>query len=78
MTRWNGPRRPGARRYLPPRPAIGTQPAVDTLRASGAHRPQRLAEREAQFLARELRRVASVTGLCVGLLALLVIIDRLR
>lgn len=78
MTRWSGSRRPGARRYLPPRPETATQPAAEAVRSAAGRRPQRLVERDMQFLAGELRRVASVTGLCIGLLTVLVLIDRLR
>ncbi len=78
MTRWSGSRRPSVRRYLPPRPEIATQPAVGAVHSAAGRRPQWLIERHAQFLAGELRRVASVTGLCIGLLTVLALIDRLR
>jgi hypothetical protein len=40
-------------------------------------RPARLVEREAPYLMAELKRIAMVTGTCIGLLALLVVVDRL-
>ncbi len=83
------PRRPRSqrspvRRRLPPRPTFPgaqpaeSEPAQQTRSASRARvRPLRLVEREAPFVAAELRRIGLVAGACGGLLALLVVVDRL-
>lgn len=68
---------------LPPRPTIGPaadhaageQPAPSHLTRAAA-RPSRLVEREAPYLIAELRRIAMVSAACLGLLALLVVVDR--
>jgi len=70
---------------LPPRPQAEAQSAAPvrttTLAAPESTltgtRPERLVEREAPYLATELRRVASVTAVCLALLALLIAADRL-
>jgi hypothetical protein len=41
-------------------------------------RPARYVERESPFLAAELMRVLSVSAVSFGLLAVLVVVDRLR
>ena len=79
-------RRRGARRRLPPRPPsppgspagapTAGAPAAPPATAAGL-RPERLVEREAPYLVAELRRVATVTAVCAGLLAALVAVDRL-
>ncbi len=70
---------------LPPRPPAEAQSAT-TERAAGltapestlrGTRPERLVERDAPYLASELRRVASVSAACLALLALLIAADRL-
>jgi hypothetical protein len=45
--------------------------------ASAETRPARLVEREAPFLKAELRRVATISSVCFGLIGALVVIDRL-
>lgn len=74
-------RGPQGRRSLPPRPtsdggagALGPEPRTARTQVT---RPARLVEREAPYLLAELRRVAMVSGVCVGLLVLLVVVDRL-
>ncbi len=72
-------RGPVARRSLPPRPtyepAAAGAPTPD--RRNAMSRPARLVEREAPYLMAELKRIAMVSGTCIGLLALLVVVDRL-
>jgi hypothetical protein len=73
-------RGPLGRRSLPPRPTFQTAAgptAANPERRTTLSRPARLVEREAPYLLAELRRIALVTGTCIGLLALLVIVDRL-
>lgn len=74
-------RGPQGRRSLPPRPTYDSAPGGATAappeRRSQAVRPARLVEREAPYLIAELKRIAMVTATCVGLLALLVVVDRL-
>lgn len=80
-------RRTATRRSLPPRPpaAPGTEvsspgtPGIATRPVAPAmSRPARLVEREAPYLISELKRVAFVSGTCLGLLLLLTAIDHLR
>lgn len=73
-------RGPQGRRSLPPRPtsdggvsSLASEPRGRTQ----STRPARLVEREAPYLLGELRRVGMVSGICVGLLVLLVVVDRL-
>ena len=61
----------------PPSPAVSDQPARRAA-APVMSRPARLVEREAPYLIAELKRVAFVSGTCIGLLALLVVIDRMQ
>ena len=77
-------RRRGRRR--PPRalavaqgaaPATAAAPAVARESATTGTRPERLVEREAPYLGAELRRVATVSAVCLALLAVLVAVDRL-
>jgi hypothetical protein len=79
-------RRARARRRLPPRPtgvapaphsaavaqtaSLGSSPSAQT-------RPQRLVERESRYLGTELRRIGGVAAVCLSLLALLIVVDRL-
>jgi hypothetical protein len=76
-------RRPPVRHSLPPRPAPpGTPSAASVaLPEGGAGRSARLRteaafRRDSAYVSRELRRIALVTGSCVGLLAILVVVDR--
>ena len=84
------PRRPRTRRSrtgrttLPPRPPVpgAPAPAVEEARtrrgrASASERPQRLVERDAPFVMTELRRIVMISGACLGLLVVLVAVDRL-
>lgn len=49
-----------------------------SMRASAAmSRPARLVAREMPYLRTELRRIAGVTATCIGLLAVLAVVDRL-
>ena len=61
-------------------PSAGASPTATrpTMAQAGISRPARLVEREAPYVLAELRRVALVTGTCLGLLGLLVVIDRLQ
>lgn len=77
------PRRRLTRRVAPPRPtyegAPGTEAAQPTLRQNTESR--RVAEsllRQAPYLTAELKRIATITSVCLGLLAVLTVIDRMR
>ena len=83
------PRRTRIPRRLPPRPpggAVTAPPAGDageTQQPSRGHslragRSARLLERETPLVMQELRRVAGVSIVTFGLLAVLTIVDRLR
>lgn len=75
------PRRRRTPRRLPPRPTYSGAPEVETAApvvTSQDDRPARYVERESPFLAAELRRVLSVTIVSFGLLAALVVVDRLQ
>lgn len=53
-------------------------PRATSMRASAAmSRPARLVARETPYLRTELRRIAGVTATCIGLLAVLAIVDRM-
>ena len=84
------PRRPRTRRSrptrttLPPRPSFPGAPAATVEerrprrgRAPSSERPLRLVERDAPFVMMELRRILVISGACLGLLAVLVAVDRL-
>ncbi len=85
MPRNSRARRRRSPRRLPPRPPVAAQAAAAgqaTARATPEStltgtRPERLVEREAPYLAAELRRVAFVSAICLALLALLIAADRL-
>ena len=76
-------RQSGPRRRLPPRPTYDRAPAlrVDADAPSTPDPSPSLARRasasDAGYLASELRRVAGVSAACLGLLAVLVVVDRL-
>jgi hypothetical protein len=74
-------------RRLPPRPVIGTgagavtdEPAQPRTRAQADRylRSSRLIERETPYVMRELRRVAGVSVVTFGLLAILAVLQRIR
>ena len=75
------PRRRRTPRRLPPRPTYSGAPVVEgsapSVRAQDS-RPARYVERESPFLTAELMRVLGVTAVTFGLLALLVVVDRLQ
>lgn len=83
------PRRPRARRSRPRRnlPPTPPQPGVagSTVESSASRRgriaaserPRRLIERDAPYIAAELRRIVMISTACIGLLVLLVLADRL-
>lgn len=77
-------RGPQGRRSLPPRPPsdAGVSPLAPEVRGRSqtaqTTRPARLVEREAPYLLSELRRVGMVSAVCISLLVLLVIVDRLN
>jgi hypothetical protein len=79
------PRRRQSRtpRRLPPRPTYDRAPAPDAdatrpaTRDSSPSLARRASTRDGGYLASELRRVAGVSAACLGLLALLVVVDRL-
>jgi hypothetical protein len=80
MSQRRVPRRVAMRRSLPPRPtygAVGTD-ATAAPASVAMTRPQRLVEREAPYLLDELKRVALVSGTCIGLLIFLTVVDHLR
>ncbi|MGE0229600.1 MAG: hypothetical protein AB7I38_07195 [Dehalococcoidia bacterium] len=76
-------RGPLGRRSLPPSPTYAhaagaaTAPTASERRPAQS-RPARIVEREAPYLLAELRRIALVTGTCVGMLVMLVVVDRLQ
>ena len=75
------PRRQGQRRRLPPRPTYSGAPRIEEPEAHISRRdarPLRYVERESPLLAAELLRVLGVAATCFGLLAVLVVIDRLQ
>jgi hypothetical protein len=84
----NPRRRTTSRRRLPPRPTYQGSPAAaaSPAVAEGASRGRQPAQdraaaaaaRESRYMMREMRRVALVSGSCLGLLALLTIVDRLN
>ncbi len=78
------PRRQLTRRSLPPRPTYEGAPAVEdaavTTRRQSAE-SRRVTEnvlRQAPYLAAELKRIAGVVTVCLGLLGVLTVIDRMR
>lgn len=77
-------RGPLGRRSLPPSPTYARQHGEPTeVPAAGQRRqtqsrPARIVEREAPYLIAELRRIGLVTATCIGMLAMLVIVDRLQ
>lgn len=80
-------RRSRVPRRLPPRPAINGQsvPATESVeqpvsrgRSLRAGRSARLLERETPFVMQELKRVAGVSVVTIGLLIALTVIDRVR
>ena len=76
------PRRRLTRRP-PPRPtfAVGIEAGAATPTTRQAAESQRVAAhvaREVPYLVAEMKRVAGVTAVCLGLLAALVVVDRLR
>ena len=80
-------RRPTARRTLPPRPVIDHVHPASTAAVAASHGPGQqpgsrrvargLSEREARLLIADMKRVAVVTATCLGLLVVLVVVDRL-
>ncbi len=74
------PRRRRTPRRLPPRPTYSGAPEVENapVVSSQDQRPVRYVERESPYLAAELRRVLGVSVVSFGLLALLVVVDRLQ
>lgn len=74
------------RRRLPPRPTFDPEAAVlaaptqtDEARARRDNeRALAAADRESRFLVSELKRVASVTATCIGMLVVLAILQRLQ
>ncbi|MYA20742.1 MAG: hypothetical protein F4Z25_10955 [Chloroflexi bacterium] len=71
----NRPRRNPLPGPPPPGPPAVRAPAS---RAAASERPRRLLERDAPFIGGELVRIAIISAVCGGLLAALVLIDRLR
>ena len=85
MSRRSRRQRSRPRRNAPPAPPPPGPPVLEagglrasTARAASSERPRRLIERDAPFIASELRRIAMISGVCGSLLVLLVLIDRLR
>ncbi|MSQ30261.1 MAG: hypothetical protein EXR68_07230 [Dehalococcoidia bacterium] len=77
------PRRRLTRRSLPPRPtyegAPGAEAAPPILRQNAeTRRVSGNPLRHAPYLAAELRRIAGVAAICLGLLAVLTVVDRMR
>ncbi|MEZ4552421.1 MAG: hypothetical protein AB7L91_10940 [Dehalococcoidia bacterium] len=77
-------RGPLGRRSLPPSPTYAHAPGSPAPAPAGSERrqsqsrPARIVEREAPYLLAELRRIALVTGTCIGMLVMLVVVDRLQ
>ena len=77
------PRRRLTRRVAPPRPtyegaSVGSE-AAPTLRQSAETR--RVSEntlRQAPYLVAELKRIAGTAGVCIAMLIVLTVIDRMR
>ena len=74
------PRRRSTPRRLPPRPTYAGAPREETPtpRSARDRQPQEYVEREAPYFRHELLRVAGVSAVCFGLLAVLAVIDRLQ
>lgn len=75
------PRRRRTPRRLPPRPTYSGAPVVEDsapVVSAQDSRPARYVERESPFLTAELKRVFGVSVVSFGLLALLVVVDRLQ
>ncbi len=76
------PRRRLTRRVAPPRPTYAGAPVDDapaTQRQNAeSRRGSESALRQVPYLSAELKRIAGVTSVCLGMLALLTVIDRLR
>ena len=78
------PRRQLTRRSLPPRPtydgATGAEDAALPTRRQSAEmrRVNENVLRQAPYLAAELKRIAGVVTVCLGLLGVLTLIDRMR
>jgi len=77
------PRRRLTRRVAPPRPTYDG--ATDAESIAPSHRQttesRRVSEsvlRQAPYLAAELKRIAGVMTVCLGMLGLLTVIDRMR
>ena len=70
-------RRP--RRHLPPRPtfADAVEGSAEAHESRAVARSREITERESRSLVAEMKRVAFVTVTCTGLLALLVVADRI-
>ena len=54
-----------------------TQPGTRRRASAASERPARLIERDAPLLLGELRRIVLISGACLGLLVVLVAVDRL-
>jgi nitroreductase len=84
MPRSNRRRQP--RRRPPPRPTYRGAPAepeeaprtAATSRSARASRPAAYIARQTPYLYGELRRVVLTSAACFGLLALLIVVDRLQ
>lgn len=75
------PRRRRTPRRLPPRPTYAGAPVIEAAAPDATARdlrPVRYVERESPFLTAELKRVLGVSVVSFGLLAALVIVDRLQ
>ena len=77
------PRRRLTRRSLPPRPTYAGAPGVEAATPPPRQNAEtrRVTEnvlRQAPYLGAELKRIAGVTSICLGMLAALTIIDRMR
>jgi len=77
------PRRRLTRRVAPPRPtydgAVSGAEGVPTLRQTAESR--RVAEstlRQAPYLAAEIKRILGTAGICLAMLGVLTVIDRMR
>jgi hypothetical protein len=77
-------RRSTARRSLPPRPtykdapeALADEAKPRPVRRRAADRQAVTVAREAPYLGAELRRIVGVSAACAGLLAVLVVVDRI-
>ena len=76
------PRRHLTRRVAPPRPtyegAPGSEAAPSHRQTAESRRVSENVLRQAPYLAAELKRIAGIVVVCLGMLGVLTVIDRMR